>query len=59
MAERLGAEVRGARLVEVPEAYHHLVLDRPDAFAKALQEFLDDLDAGEARAGASIRPAAS
>jgi pimeloyl-ACP methyl ester carboxylesterase len=57
MAERLSGEVRGARLVEVPGAYHHLVLDRPEAFAEALLEFLDDLDTGEA--SASTRPAAS
>jgi pimeloyl-ACP methyl ester carboxylesterase len=57
MAERLAGEVDGARLVEVPEAYHHLVLDRPDAFASALQDFLDDLDAREM--GALTRPAAS
>jgi pimeloyl-ACP methyl ester carboxylesterase len=56
MAERLAGEVDGARLVEVPEAYHHLVLDRPDAFASALQDFLDDLDAREM--GALTRPAA-
>jgi pimeloyl-ACP methyl ester carboxylesterase len=59
MAERLSGEVRGARLVEVPDAYHHLVLDRPEAFTKALLEFLDDLDAREAGAGAPIRPAIS
>jgi pimeloyl-ACP methyl ester carboxylesterase len=59
MAERLCDEVRGARLVEVAGAYHHLVLDRPEAFAKALLEFLDDLDARPAGASAPTRPAAS
>jgi pimeloyl-ACP methyl ester carboxylesterase len=59
MAERLVGEIPGARLVEVPDAYHHLLLDRPEAFAKALQEFLDELDAGEVGAGASTAPAAS
>jgi pimeloyl-ACP methyl ester carboxylesterase len=59
MAERLVGEVPGARLVEVPDAYHHLVLDRPDAFAKAVQEFLDEIDAGAAEAGAATPPAAS
>jgi pimeloyl-ACP methyl ester carboxylesterase len=59
MAERLRSEIPGARLVEVPDAYHHLILDRPEAFARALRDFLDDLDAGEAGADASARPAAS
>jgi pimeloyl-ACP methyl ester carboxylesterase len=59
MAERLRSEIPGARLVEVPDAYHHLVLDRPETFARALRDFLDDLDAGEAGAQASARPAAS
>ncbi len=59
MAVRLSREVRGARLVEVPGAYHHLVLDRPEACAKALLEFLDDLEAREAGASAPSRPAVS
>jgi pimeloyl-ACP methyl ester carboxylesterase len=62
MAERLRAEIPGARLVEVPEAYHHVVLDRPDAFTRALRDFLDDLDAGtagEADATRRVRPVAS
>ena len=59
MAERLSGEVRGARLVEVPGAYHHLVLDCPEAFAKALLEFLGDLDAREAGASAPVRPPVS
>ena len=50
MAERLRAEVTGARLVEIPDAYHHLVLDRPGPFVRALRDFLDDLDTGEAEA---------
>ncbi len=54
MAERLRAELPGARLVEIPDAYHHLVLDRPDAFVRALREFLDALDAETA--GAAGRP---
>jgi pimeloyl-ACP methyl ester carboxylesterase len=59
MAERLRAAVPGARLLEVPDAFHHLVLDRPDAFARLLRSFLDDLDAGEAGGSRTSRSAAS
>jgi pimeloyl-ACP methyl ester carboxylesterase len=61
MAERLRAELPAARLVEIREAYHHLVLDRPEAFVRELQVFLDELDAGSADAGAAgaRQPAAS
>jgi len=45
MAERLRAEISGARVVEIPGAYHHVVLDRPDAFVHEVRAFLDDLDA--------------
>jgi pimeloyl-ACP methyl ester carboxylesterase len=57
MAERLQAELRAGRLVEIPDAYHHLVLDRPEAFVHALCEFLDGLDGGPA--GAARRPGAA
>jgi len=53
MAERLVAELSGARLVEIPDTYHHLVLDRPDAFVAELRGFLDGLDARGADAGAT------
>ena len=59
MADRLRAEIPGARLVEVPDAFHHLVLDRPEAFARALRDFLDDLDADEAGADRVAPPVAS
>jgi pimeloyl-ACP methyl ester carboxylesterase len=59
MAERLAGGLRDARLVEVPGAYHHLVLDEPQAFTKAGLEFLDDLDARESGGRVPIRPAAS
>jgi pimeloyl-ACP methyl ester carboxylesterase len=61
MAERLRTELPAARLVEIREAYHHLVLDRPEAFVRELREFLDGLDAGGVAAGASAsgRPGAS
>jgi pimeloyl-ACP methyl ester carboxylesterase len=49
MAERLCAELPDARLVEIQDAYHHLVLDRPEAFVQELRGFLDALDAGPAR----------
>ena len=57
MADRLVAQVPAARLVEVPDAYHHLVLDQPQAFARALGDFLDDLDGRDAPAHAAERPA--
>jgi pimeloyl-ACP methyl ester carboxylesterase len=61
MAERLQAELPTARLVEIRDAYHHLVLDRPEVFVHEVREFLDGLDAGEvdARASASGWPAAT
>ncbi|MGH7268012.1 MAG: alpha/beta fold hydrolase, partial [Candidatus Rokuibacteriota bacterium] len=40
MAERLRAAIPSASLVEIPGAWHHLVLDRPDAFAAAVTGFL-------------------
>ncbi len=43
MAERLQAAIRGSRLVEIPGAYHHLVLDRPAEFTGAFDEFLGTL----------------
>jgi pimeloyl-ACP methyl ester carboxylesterase len=43
MAERLRAGIRGSRLVEIPGAYHHLVLDRPAEFTAVLDDFLGTL----------------
>jgi pimeloyl-ACP methyl ester carboxylesterase len=40
MAADMLARLPRARLVEIPGTYHHLVLDAPIAFAKALDEFL-------------------
>lgn len=40
MAERMLGALPRASLVEIPGAYHHLVLDRPDAFVRALDAFL-------------------
>jgi pimeloyl-ACP methyl ester carboxylesterase len=60
MAERLRAELPAARLVEIPGAFHHLVLDRPDVFTRELRGFLDGLGgSGRAVAAcASGRPVA-
>ena len=40
MAADMLARLPRARLVEIPGAYHHLVLDAPGAFATALDTFL-------------------
>jgi pimeloyl-ACP methyl ester carboxylesterase len=45
MAERLRAALGRATLVEVPEAYHHVLLDRPAAVARTLIDFLTDVEA--------------
>ncbi|HEU5321440.1 MAG TPA: alpha/beta hydrolase, partial [Methylomirabilota bacterium] len=42
MAERLRAAIPRARLVEIPEAHHHLVLDAPAPFTAALAKFLSE-----------------
>jgi pimeloyl-ACP methyl ester carboxylesterase len=39
-AARLASSIADASLVEIPGAYHHLTLDRPQAFVDALQGFL-------------------
>lgn len=39
-AARLRDGIRGAELVEIAGAYHHLTLDRPEAFAAELGRFL-------------------
>jgi pimeloyl-ACP methyl ester carboxylesterase len=43
MAERLRATIPRASLVTIPDAYHHLTLDQPGAFTKALTGFLETL----------------
>jgi pimeloyl-ACP methyl ester carboxylesterase len=40
MAARLKDSIPGAKLVTIPEAYHHLTLDNPAAFTAALADFL-------------------
>jgi pimeloyl-ACP methyl ester carboxylesterase len=44
-AERLRQAIRGAAVAVVPGAYHHLMLDRPVEFTRALASFLDALPA--------------
>jgi pimeloyl-ACP methyl ester carboxylesterase len=44
LAVRLRDGIRDARLVEVAGAHHHLVLDRPEAFSDAVNEFVADVD---------------
>lgn len=39
-AERLRAAIGNATVVEIPNAYHHITLDAPDAVATALDTFL-------------------
>lgn len=43
-ADRLRASIRGAELVEIPGAYHHLTLDQPAIFVEVLGRFLERLD---------------
>jgi len=45
MAAAMLARLPRARLVEIPGTYHHLVLDAPVAFAKALDAFLSETPA--------------
>jgi pimeloyl-ACP methyl ester carboxylesterase len=41
IAERLVADIPGARLVTIPTAGHMVTLDEPDLVAAALREHLD------------------
>ena len=43
LADRVVTTIRGARLVEIPGTYHHLVLDAPAAFVAVLADFLSTL----------------
>jgi pimeloyl-ACP methyl ester carboxylesterase len=43
LARDLCGRLPRARFVEIVGAYHHLVLDAPDAFARALDDFLRDV----------------
>src|SRR3989454_156132 len=40
MADKLRAAIRRATQAEIPASYHHLVLDNPAGFVRALEEFL-------------------
>ena len=43
MAQDILKRVARVRLVEIPGAYHHLVLDAPAAFSQALDGFLESV----------------
>jgi pimeloyl-ACP methyl ester carboxylesterase len=44
-AEEMASRIPQARLEEIAQAYHHLVLDQPVAFTAILDRFLTDTDA--------------
>jgi esterase len=44
LAARMGSIIPHATLAEIPGVYHHLVLDRPEAFVQVLDDFLRGLD---------------
>jgi pimeloyl-ACP methyl ester carboxylesterase len=43
MAARLGATIPRAEVVEIKDAYHHLILDAPEAFSGVLDRFLGEV----------------
>jgi pimeloyl-ACP methyl ester carboxylesterase len=43
MAREMVERIPGARLEEVPGSYHHLMLDRPEAFRDVLDRFVSEL----------------
>jgi 3-oxoadipate enol-lactonase len=49
-AERIAAEARDARLAVWPASAHMLTLERPTAFAAAVLEFLDEVEASRVAA---------
>jgi pimeloyl-ACP methyl ester carboxylesterase len=46
MAREMAKRIAGARIEEIAGAYHHLVLDAPAAFTRALAGFLDEVRGG-------------
>ncbi|HUF90858.1 MAG TPA: alpha/beta hydrolase [Candidatus Limnocylindria bacterium] len=46
IASRMLAAIPTARFVEIPGAYHHLVLDTPAPFNAAMRKFLDEVVPG-------------
>ena len=40
MAEKMLGLIPDVRLVEVPDAYHHVTLDQPERFVRAVRDFL-------------------
>jgi 3-oxoadipate enol-lactonase len=46
LAAVMRSAIPRSTLTEIPGVYHHLVLDRPEAFVRALDDFLGQLDRG-------------
>jgi esterase len=46
IASRMLGSITNARFVEIPGAYHHLVLDTPEPFNAAVRKFLDEVVPG-------------
>jgi pimeloyl-ACP methyl ester carboxylesterase len=44
LAEQMRATIPRSTLIEIAGVYHHLVLDRPEAFVRVLDDFLRRLD---------------
>ena len=51
MLEEMVQRIPRVRVVEIPGTYHHLVLDAPQAFSAALEEFLDAVRGREVGGG--------
>ncbi len=51
MAEQMRQAIPDATLVEVPDAYHHVVLDRPAAFTALVASFLEARSGRQGRVG--------
>lgn len=58
LAARLHAGIAGSRLVEIPDAFHHLVFDRPREVAAAIDAFLAEV-VPEARRDAAAHVAST
>jgi esterase len=42
-AEQARASNRNARLVTIPNAHHHVILEKPEAVARVIEEFVASL----------------
>lgn len=49
LADEMVGRIPGARLEEIPGTYHHLMLDRPEAFVSILDRFVTGLSFPRAR----------